>query len=435
MLFSLDVLPARKGDCLMLHYGSADEPHLMLIDGGPSNVYKPHLKPRLLKIHESRRLQEEDPLPVDVVMVSHLDDDHIKGILDLTREQRSDPDIRLEVDSLWHNSFDDLLKTRPTELKVEAGFGAAAFESTGDSGSVLASIGQNALASDDLEGDDEIQSAKVLASVPQGRLLRDDAKVLGWKPNPSFKGKLILATHATKAVELKGGLKVTAIGPMQLEVLALQEAHERWLRDQEKKKKTSPEAALAAFVDESVPNLSSIVVMVEARGKRMLLTGDARGDKILDGLELVRFLEKGAHIHVDVLKMPHHGSDNNIAPVFFKRVTADYYVFSGNGEHGNPERETLKMLIDARGNTDYEIHLTYPVDEIDEERKKDWEKQQMREIKRKRKKQKARVRADWSPKKNGLASFLANNKEMAKKIRIVEEGKPHLIDLVDRVKL
>jgi hypothetical protein len=235
MLFSLDVLPARKGDCLMLHYGSADEPRLMLIDGGPSNVYKPHLKPRLLKIHESRGLQEEDPLPVDVVMVSHLDDDHIKGILDLTREQRSDPDIRLEVDSLWHNSFDDLLKTRPTELKVEAGFGAAAFESTGDSGSVLASIGQNALASDDLEGDDEIQSAKVLASVPQGRLLRDDAKVLGWKPNRSFKGKLILATHATKAVELKGGLKVTAIGPMQLEVLALQEAHERWLRDQEKK--------------------------------------------------------------------------------------------------------------------------------------------------------------------------------------------------------
>jgi hypothetical protein len=186
----------------------------------------------------------------------------------------------------------------------------------------------------------------------------------------------------------------------------------------------------ASFVDKSVPNLSSIVVMVEAEGKRMLLTGDARGDKILEGLELVRLLEKGGNMHVDVLKVPHHGSDNNMAPVFFRRVMADHYVFSGNGEHGNPERATLEMLLDARGNANYEIHLTYPVDETDVERKKDWEKEQAKE----KKKKKADVRADWSAKKNGLASFFADNKEMAKKIRIVEENKPHLIDLLDQVK-
>ena len=85
MFFSLDVLRARKGDCLMLHFGSEDDPHLILIDGGPSDVYKPFLKPRLRKIHETRDLDEQEPLPVDVVMVSHVDDDHIKGILDLTR--------------------------------------------------------------------------------------------------------------------------------------------------------------------------------------------------------------------------------------------------------------------------------------------------------------------------------------------------------------
>ena len=114
MIFSLDVLRARKGDCLMLHYGSKDDPHLILIDGGPSNVYKPHLKPRIAQIHEARGLEDEEPLPVDVVMVSHVDDDHIKGILDLTKEQRgNDPDVRLEVTSLWHNSFDDLLTTKP----------------------------------------------------------------------------------------------------------------------------------------------------------------------------------------------------------------------------------------------------------------------------------------------------------------------------------
>ena len=57
-----------------------------------------------------------------------------------------------------------------------------------------------------MEDETELQAVQVLASIPQGRQLRDDAKVLGWRPNHKFKGKLILATrcvetrHARRAV-------------------------------------------------------------------------------------------------------------------------------------------------------------------------------------------------------------------------------------------
>ena len=55
---------------------------------------------------------------------------------------------------------------------------------------------------------------------------------------------------------------------------------------------------LAAYDDDSVPNLSSIVVLAEsgeaADRKRILFTGDARGDKILQGLELVRLVHRAA---------------------------------------------------------------------------------------------------------------------------------------------
>ena len=73
----------------MLHFGSKDDPHLILIDGGPANVYKPHLRPRLRRSAKRAELDEQDPLPVDLLMVSHVDDDHIQGILELTKEQRS----------------------------------------------------------------------------------------------------------------------------------------------------------------------------------------------------------------------------------------------------------------------------------------------------------------------------------------------------------
>ena len=134
-------------------------------------------------------------------------------------------------------------------------------------------------------------------------------------------------------------------------------------------------------------------------------------------------------MHVDVLKGPHHGSDRNVEPIFFSRITADHYVFSGNGEHGNPERETLQMLLEERGDEDYTVHLTYPIDEIDVERKEDWEKEQGKEKARKCEE----VRANWSPKKNSLAAFLAANKNFAKKVDIVDETEPHLINLLDEI--
>ena len=74
MIFSLDVIRARKGDCLILHYGTKDDPHMVMIDGGPSGVYVPHLRDRLVQIREARGLDNEAPLFVDLLMVSHVDD-------------------------------------------------------------------------------------------------------------------------------------------------------------------------------------------------------------------------------------------------------------------------------------------------------------------------------------------------------------------------
>jgi hypothetical protein len=185
-----------------------------------------------------------------------------------------------------------------------------------------------------------------------------------------------------------------------------------------------------------VANLSSLVVLAEVGKKRILLTGDARGDKVLEGLELVGLLkiDGKSPMHVDVFQGPHHGSDRNADPILFRRVTADHYVFSGNGEHGNPERETLQMLLDERGDEDdFTIHLTYPIHEIDVGRKADWEKEQAKEKAKKKKNPKAKVRANWSAKKNSLASFFAAHKKFAAKVVIVPEDEPHVINLLDDV--
>src|SRR3712207_1394305 len=163
MIFSLDVRPARKGDCLLLHWGERNDPGLMLIDGGPAQVYKPHLKPRIDAIRAARGLAPGEGLPVDVLMVSHVDDDHIRGILDLTDEliAASNEHRPLSVDlfGCWHNTFDDIIGNTPAEMQasISAGFGPAA-------------LGGEPPEDERISHD----AAKVLASVGQGHSLRND---------------------------------------------------------------------------------------------------------------------------------------------------------------------------------------------------------------------------------------------------------------------
>ena len=424
MIFSLDVIRARKGDCLILHYGP-DGDHMVLIDGGPSGVYGPHLKRRLKQIRKDRNLQDDDPLLVDMLMVSHVDDDHIRGILDLTRELIDKQPPLVNILTVWHNSFENIIHDEePTKV-------TAAFDDKFPTASVDGDLPENF--ADDFDTDDVETlrwSFKVLQSIKQGAQLRRNIEKLGYHLNPFFDegDKLILAEAGKDPLPMENGLTFTVVGPMRPELEALRKKHNAWLKELEKEGKT-PDEVLAAYLDKSVPNLSSIVVLAKAGDRSILLTGDALGKKVLEGLELVGLIPIGGTLHVNILKVPHHGSSNNVALDFFQRITADHYVFSGNGEHGNPERESLEMLLEARGDDDYQVHLTYPIDEIDAAREAEWNKQQAREQERQLEKPEKEVRPDWSPEEHSIASFLEENEDFAEKIHIVEEGEPYLIDL------
>ena len=51
-------------------------------------------------------------------------------------------------------------------------------------------------------------------------------------------------------------------------------------------------------------------------------------------------------LHVDILKVPHHGSERNVSEQFFNTMTADVYIISANGRD-NPSFLTLKWIIES----------------------------------------------------------------------------------------
>jgi beta-lactamase superfamily II metal-dependent hydrolase len=339
MLFTLEALDADHGDSLLLHCGTAQDPLLVVIDGGPTHVYEKSLHKRLEELRAQRA--PDGSLPIEMVMLSHIDDDHINGLLAMTRDlvelHDDQQPLPYDVFTLWHNSFDDI---------------------TGNDSDDFRDIALEALAKPAPDGDAEkarTAGLAVVASVAQGRTLRDRASTLGWKHNDPFDNLVIAGTDAP----LGDATKLTVVCPHPEQLKKLHESWEEFLEKKQAKEAGKVVGRVAAYDDNSVNNLSSIVVLVEAGGKRMLLCGDARGDHVLDGLKLAGLADADGVTKLDILKLPHHGSIRNVEADMFKRLPAKHYVISANGHDGNPETETLDMIVDANpGNDDFTIHLT-----------------------------------------------------------------------------
>ena len=356
----LEILPAKKGDCMFLHCGSDDDTGLILIDGGPPGVWENSLKPRLEELRSD--LPDDEPLVIDLLIVSHVDQDHIFGIIKLLEwmvENEASPPVRIK--RLWHNSFDHILDN--DEIGPSSSGGT----------SVLASIEADAAPLvENAENGEERDAALVLASIKQGDTLLRLAKRLDILVNSPFPNLVIYDDAVTTATVKDVSLKV--IGPEKAELIKLQAKFDTWLRAQPSNPPTA--SILAALTDNSAANLSSIIVLADDDDRKFLLTGDGRSDKILHGLDRAGMLSSEDKMHVDILKSMHHGSEHNVDDVFSRDITGGAYVFSGNGEHGNPERKTIEMLIAERPGDEMTLIFTYPLADIDHEREADHIKEQ-----------------------------------------------------------
>jgi hypothetical protein len=283
-------------------------------------------------------------------MVSHVDDDHIKGILDMTgdlrKQEQAQQPLRYRIRDLWHNSFDDVLGNGAKTLET-AGAARLGVASASDAAKLLLPFKSE-------------EAAFRLASVGQGRSLRDDAKLLTLRVNKAGAKGLVMAAAKPLANPLTTGVEIHVVGPTQALIDEFLKEWDKFVKANNLGVATAG-VDLAEYLDKSAFNLASIVALVQAGGKQILLTGDARGDFVLESLEEAKLLKKNGKRSLDILKVPHHGSSNNVELDFFERLPADHYVMSGDGEHGNPDLDTFVMLFEARKSDKrpFTIHLTY----------------------------------------------------------------------------
>ena len=353
----LKVFVASDGDCLLL--SSSDGRHA-LIDGGRSGSFQKHAWPVI------------QALPaIDVVVVSHIDADHISGVLwlmsvvadwavyDYQTTTGRNPSFRTpatprppKIKRFWHNSWHAQLRdlAAPIEEYVSQ-IGAGVESPTFD----LATTPAPAVdAIDALQGLGE--------SIPDGvellRVVENDTPIpLNGKPFDT----LVMLHRPPRSVKL-GRTKLTVIGPGKAHLEALRDEWREWLATM-KPDGAGPEHAVGSLVQAAQiidktdpskvtpPNHASITLLAEERGRTCLLTGDAADDEILDGLRAAGRIKNG-RFDCNVLKVQHHGAEYNLDEEFASTVLADHYVFCADGANGNPEPDVIKTIADTRAAAD-----------------------------------------------------------------------------------
>jgi Metallo-beta-lactamase superfamily len=311
-VIELTMLPGKDGDCLLLSYGEGPELRRVLVDAGRSSTYD-LIQPVLAAL---------DPPRVDLLVVTHVDQDHVLGVLRLFED-----DARVQVGEVWFNGFAHLgngtvetFGPRDGELLTTALFDQdvpwnAAFDGR------AVEVGRDPRPTGD--------GARFRIVAPDRRLLERLEPV--WDQECRRHG---LIPGVPPVVPAPAGFE--QFGTLDIDELA-----------------GTPFAP-----DPSKTNASSIAFLFEYDGVRILFTGDGDDPCIVDSLRPMAEAE-GGRLKLDALKVAHHGSAGNVSRGLLDLLDCRRYLISTNGSrHQHPDPVAMARIL-AFGGPEKEIVFNY----------------------------------------------------------------------------
>jgi beta-lactamase superfamily II metal-dependent hydrolase len=286
----IDVLPAGRGDALWIECDTGgSRPWRMIVDGGMPDTF-PVLRERVLELDADDRI-------IDLAVVSHIDADHIGGLLALLTAAA---DLGVQFGDVWFNGL--------SQLPESEGVQSRSFR----------------------EGESLVKLLSGAGSVP-----------LPW--NVAFGGCAAMTSGdaAIALVELGAAPTITLLSPTPCRLIALRKTWDAALegvrRGVAPEPPSPPEppaplddlealAATPTAMDGSRANGSSIAFLLEHRGASALFAADAFVPVLGAALTTLANLRGGQPVHLDAFKLSHHGSKANVTPELLTLAPADRYV-------------------------------------------------------------------------------------------------------------
>ncbi|MCD9114886.1 MBL fold metallo-hydrolase [Pseudomonas alliivorans] len=310
MAIVIRVLKANHGDCILVTHEGPSGVFNLLIDGGTSSTFRYGPRQRYKgALCETLDELKDKGQSVDLVILTHIDDDHIHGLIKAFEKPGY---LAQMVKSIWFNS--SRLITRHFNVPEIPGNNI------------------------ELDGDSPETSVK------QGKDLEELLDEIGCARAP-----LVMARQ------------VYEVGPFKLKVLSpdrrqLEKLLHKWPADEDSGETSAHDNDYHLSLsdiwsddkfesDSSIYNGSSIAFILEADGKSMLFLGDAHDEVVANNLRLSGCSEVNK-LKLDLVKLSHHGSQYNTSSDFLSLLDSPVYIISTDGsKHGLPNKRTIARII------------------------------------------------------------------------------------------
>jgi beta-lactamase superfamily II metal-dependent hydrolase len=354
---TVKMFPAKNGDCFLVSLGLENRKHT-LIDCGYTETYRDFLKKELLNIANNGEA-------IDLMVITHIDQDHILGALAFLEENNNAPFI--EIKEIWHNSYRHLqFEKEKVEKITEQELTILNREVVLGSSFLRHRIGQAGIRDEDI-------------SAKQGSMLAALILEGGYPWNESFGGKAVNYENKNRVVKDQYSLTLLSPNTDKLKRLSrtwlrelkkqkmdfslsneqiFDDAYEFYLIRQEEQKVLESNISSSASIyeeinienivlqnskeeiDNSVVNGSSISFCIEYKNKKLLFLADAHPDIIDDNIA------KLEGNHFDLVKLSHHGSKRNITRDLIESLNSEVFLISTNGDkHGHPDFDSLARIL------------------------------------------------------------------------------------------
>ena len=294
MSIQFKFLRAGCGDSILI----STEKTNILIDGGLKD-YNIEIEPHLRDVKQ-----------LDLVVLTHIDNDHICGLIDLVRDDNHNHKIQ----ELWFNAYE---KIKIPANSNEIGFGSGIFFEKLLKDKGLYNKHKSNIFLENSKKEFEINDIKIKLLSPTKKDL--DKLIEEWDDKQTSR-------PCTKE---QGNREISSSSSLD------DEQSMQWLIENR-----------TYGQDGSSKNRSSIAFILEYQDKKYLFLGDAKIQVITKSLEKSYGVNKDNPIDFEFIKLSHHGSKNNINKKFLDVVRTDTFVTLTNGYcHHHPDKATLALIL------------------------------------------------------------------------------------------
>ena len=317
MQSTIHFLPAEHGDAFILHCYKGDNEGYIVVDGGPY----------CLRSYNFISKQFDTIPHIDLMVLTHHDDDHIGGILRFIKAHKDDNPF--PVRKMWANcarvkDFQESLDLSPNQASKLA--------------DALTEISKNT----GLEWKERIHEGYDCSDIDYA-----DIEIIG--PREDLLNRYLEFYQNDIGEPLQEGQNLSGIESddflnKPLEELALY---------------ATPEPNLTN--KRVLANAASISCIIEADGMSVLMLGDGYPQFVVPYLR-EREKQKG-RLKVDFVKVAHHGSLNNISCELLDLIDCNNYIIPTNGGGTgvkHPDRIALaKILCHKNRDRSVPVHLHF----------------------------------------------------------------------------